>query len=51
MSLSAMERTCFIDLLKEYQDVFAWKYDEMPKIDPGLVAHSLNVELGTRHVV
>ena len=51
MSLSAMERTCFIDLLKEYQDVFAWKYDEMPEIDPGLVAHSLNVELGTRHVV
>ena len=51
MSLSAMERTCFIDLLREYQDVFAWKYDEMPRIDPGFVAHSLNVELGTRPVV
>uniref|UniRef100_A0A2N9HJV8 Uncharacterized protein n=1 Tax=Fagus sylvatica TaxID=28930 RepID=A0A2N9HJV8_FAGSY len=42
---------CFINLLKEYQDVFAWKYDEMPGIDPGLVAHSLNVEPGTKPVV
>jgi hypothetical protein len=31
--------------------VFAWDYDEMPVIDPGLVAHSLNVEPGTRPVV
>jgi hypothetical protein len=51
MSLSAMERTCLIDLLREYQDVLAWKYDKMPRIDPGLVAHSLNVEPGTRPVV
>uniref|UniRef100_A0A2N9IRR7 Integrase catalytic domain-containing protein n=1 Tax=Fagus sylvatica TaxID=28930 RepID=A0A2N9IRR7_FAGSY len=29
-SLSAVERACLINLLKEYQDVFAWKYDEMP---------------------
>uniref|UniRef100_A0A2N9EIX4 Integrase catalytic domain-containing protein n=1 Tax=Fagus sylvatica TaxID=28930 RepID=A0A2N9EIX4_FAGSY len=36
---------------KEYQDVFAWKYDEMPGIDPGLVAHSLNVEPGTKPVI
>jgi ribonuclease HI len=50
-SLSAVERACFINLLKEYQDVFAWKYDEMPGIDPGLVAHSLNVEPGTKPVV
>jgi ribonuclease HI len=50
-SLSAVERVCLINLLKEYQDVFAWKYDEMPGIDPGLVAHSLNVEPGTKPVV
>uniref|UniRef100_A0A2N9FLD6 Integrase catalytic domain-containing protein n=1 Tax=Fagus sylvatica TaxID=28930 RepID=A0A2N9FLD6_FAGSY len=50
-SLSAVERACLINLLKEYQDVFAWKYDEMPDIDPGLVAHSLNVEPGTKPVV
>ena len=30
---------------------FAWDYDEMPRIDSGFVAHSLNVEPGTRSVV
>uniref|UniRef100_A0A2N9GMU2 RNA-directed DNA polymerase n=1 Tax=Fagus sylvatica TaxID=28930 RepID=A0A2N9GMU2_FAGSY len=50
-SLSVEERTHLIELLKEYQDVFAWQYDEMPGIDPKLVAHSLNVEPGTRPVV
>ena len=51
MSLSAKERKCLIDLLHEYKDVFAWDYDEMSEIDPGLVAHFLNVEPGTRPVV
>ena len=51
MSLSAEERKCLIDLLHEYKDVFAWDYDEMLGINLGLVAHSLNVELGTRPVV
>jgi hypothetical protein len=50
-SLSAEERTSLVKLLKEYQDVFAWQYDEMPGLDPGLVAHALNVEPGTRPVV
>jgi hypothetical protein len=51
MSLSIEERKCLIDLLHKYKDVFAWDYDEMPGIDPGLVAHSLNVEPGARSVV
>ena len=42
--LSTSERTQLVALLKEYQDVFAWQYNEMPGIDPTLVAHSLNVE-------
>ena len=50
-SLSAEERKCLIDLLHDYKDMFAWNYDEMPGIDLGLVAHSLNVEPGTRPVV
>jgi hypothetical protein len=50
-SLSAEERTSLVKLLKEYQDVFAWQYDEMPGLEPGLVAHALNVEPGTRPVV
>ena len=51
MSLSAEERKCLIDLLHEYKDVFTWDYDKMSGIDPGLVAHSLNVEPGTRPVI
>ena len=31
-------------LLKEYTNVFAWTYDEMPGLDPGLVVHALNVD-------
>ena len=50
-SLSASERAQLVALLKEYQDIFAWQYDEMPRIDPTLVAHSLNVEPGAKPVV
>jgi hypothetical protein len=50
-SLSVEERMHLVELLKEYQDIFAWQYDEMPEVDPKLVAHSLNVESGTRPVV
>ena len=31
-------------LLKEFKGVFAWDYSEMPGLDPGLVAHTLNVD-------
>ena len=31
-------------LLKEFKDVFAGKYNEMPGLDLELVAHTLNVE-------
>ena len=37
-------------LLKEYKDVFAWNYSEMPGLDPGLVMHTLNVDLEARPV-
>ena len=33
-----------IMLLKEYKDVFAWDYREMPGLDLGLVVHTLNVD-------
>ena len=50
-SLSVKERMHLVELLKEYQDVFAWQYDEMPGIDLELVVHSLNIEPSTRPVV
>jgi len=38
-------------LLKKYMDVFAWTYDEMPGLDPGLVVHSLNVDLRIKPII
>ena len=43
-SLTKKEKTEPILLLKEFKDVFAWDYNEMPGLDPGLVAHTLNVD-------
>ena len=43
-SLTNKEKSELILLLKEFEDVFAWGYSEMPRLDPGLVAHTLNVD-------
>ena len=32
-------------------NVFAWTYDEMPGLDPGLVVHSLNVDSRVKLVI
>ena len=31
-------------MLKEFKDVFAWNYNEMPGLNLGLVAHTLNMD-------
>ncbi|KAL6126263.1 hypothetical protein ACLB2K_074314 [Fragaria x ananassa] len=49
--LTHEERSCLISLLKEYKDVFAWSYEEMPGLDPNRVCHTLSVQLGARLVV
>lgn len=43
-SLSSEERSGIVNLLKEFQDVFAWSYEDMPSLEPTLVAHALNVD-------
>jgi len=43
-SLIEKEKSELILLLKEFKDVFAWDYNEMPGLDPGLMAHMLNVD-------
>ena len=43
-SLTKEEKSELILLLKEFKDVFVWDYNEMPGLDPGLVAHTLNVD-------
>ena len=49
--LTAQEKEQLVGLLKKYVDVFAWMYDEMLGMDPGLVVHSLNVDPGVKPVV
>ena len=41
--LTIQEKEQLVTLLKEYRNVFAWTYDEMPGLDPRLVVHALNV--------
>ena len=48
--LSEKEKAELILLLKEFRDVFAWDYNEMPVLDLGLVVHTLNVDLEKRLV-
>jgi len=49
--LTAQEKEQLVVLLKKYVDVFAWMYDEMPSMDPGLAVHSLNVDPGVKPVL
>ena len=49
-SLIEKEKSELILLLKEFKDVFAWDYSEMPGLDLGLVAHTLNVDTRAKPV-
>ena len=46
--LSKKEKAELILLLKEFKDVFAWDNSEMPRLEPRLVVHTLNVDLKAR---
>ena len=35
------EREVFINLFKEYKDVFAWTYDDLKKIDTNIMQHNI----------
>ena len=49
-NLSEKERGKLVDLLKEYKDVFAWSYQEMPDLSPNLVTHKLKVDPNAKPV-
>lgn len=42
-AFSATEKTKITTLLRENQDVFAWKHKDMPGIDREIIQHCLNV--------
>ena len=39
-----MEKEELIILVKEYIDVFAWNYEDMPGLDPQMAMHRLNIK-------
>lgn len=39
-----------LDLWTEYRDVFTWTHDDMPRIDPEIMVHMLNVRPIAKHV-
>jgi len=43
-SLFEEERRKLVALLREYNDVFAWSYQEMPGLNTSLVTHKLKVD-------
>ena len=49
-SLTRKEKSELVLLLKEFKDVFVWDYSEVPGLDPGLVAYTLNVDLDAKPV-
>ena len=49
--LATQEKEQLLTLLQKYMEVFTWTYDEMSSLDPGLVVHSLNVDLGVKPIV
>ncbi|PKI53190.1 hypothetical protein CRG98_026418, partial [Punica granatum] len=46
-ALHLTQRTRMIDFLKEYQEVFAWSYADMPGLDPSIVEHFLPLDTCT----
>ncbi|XP_058221013.1 uncharacterized protein LOC131331161 [Rhododendron vialii] len=42
-NLAEGEAQRYISFLKEHRDVFAWTYNEMPRLDPGVAVHRLAI--------
>ena len=47
---SPNEIDAYTKLFKEFRDVFAWSYDEMPCIDPHIVEHEIKTYLDARPI-
>ena len=48
--IKSTTRTKLIDLLQEYQDVFAWSYQDMPGLDTNIVVHKLPIKPGCKPI-
>ena len=41
--VTSSEKEDLISLVREYIDVFAWKYEDMPGLNPRVAMHRLNI--------
>ena len=48
--LSPSEKKDLISLVREYIDVFAWNYEDMPGLDPRVAMHRLNINTDVKPV-
>ncbi|MQL76259.1 hypothetical protein Taro_008649, partial [Colocasia esculenta] len=46
-NLSPAEEEAIIEVLREYNDTFAWSYEDMPGLDTALVEHHLTLKPGS----
>ena len=44
------EREELIALIREYINVFAWNYEDMPGLDPQIAMHRLNIKSDVKPV-
>ena len=44
-TLSPSEKVDLIALIREYVDVFAWNYEDMPGLEPKVAMHHLNIKV------
>jgi len=49
-NLSPFEKEDLIQLIREYIDVFAWNYENMPGLDPQIAIHRLNINLDSKPI-
>ena len=50
LTLNKQKRTDLINLLKEFIDVFAWSYEDMPDIIREIAQHTIPLMPGMKHV-
>ena len=43
-SLPPQEKEKYIDLLKEYQDVFSWSYEDLKAYDTNIIQHKIPIK-------
>jgi hypothetical protein len=49
-SFSSDEIVTYTSLFKEFHDIFAWSYEEMPGIDPAIVVHEIKTYPSTKPI-